>query len=92
MQKNELLRKEDNIVRILAEEGTGVLYIPCHGMKGTMPRWCAVSEFEDYVSCTEAELLELHGMEIVPEEELEPRERNDARQRYTIIAPVLWMP
>lgn len=89
MKKNKLLKKDDYIVRILAEEGTEVLYIPCHGMKGTMPRWCAASKFEDYVSCTENELLELHGMEIVSEEELEPRERNDARQRYTIIAPVL---
>lgn len=54
-----------------------------------MPRWCSVSDFEDYNPCTEEELLELHDINIVTEEELEPGERNDARQRYTIIAPVL---
>ncbi|MFG6328651.1 MAG: hypothetical protein K1W06_04145 [Lachnospiraceae bacterium] len=89
MKKNKLLKKGEHIVRILSEEGTEVLYIPCYGMKEAMPRWCAASEFEDYISCTEAELLELHGIKIVPEEELEPKERNDARQRYIIIAPVL---
>lgn len=89
MQKNELLKKDGNIIRILAEEGDEVLYIPCLGVKGTMPRWCKASEFEDHVSCTEDELLELHSMEIVPEDKLEAKQRSIARQRYTIIAPVL---
>ena len=89
MQKNELLRQDDNIIRILAEEGDEVLYIPCQGIKGTMPRWCRTSEFKEYVSSTEDELLKLNGMEIVSEDELTPAERNTARQRYTIIAPVL---
>lgn len=89
MQKNELLRQNDNIIRILAEEGEEVLYIPCQGVKGTMPKWCRVSEFKGYVSCTEDELLKLNGMEIMPEDELTPAEWNTARQRYTIIAPVL---
>lgn len=89
MKKNKLLKKGNYIVRILAEEGNDVLYIPCRRIKSSMPGWCSVSDFEDYNPCTEEELLELHGINIVPEEELEPKERNDARQRYTIIAPVL---
>lgn len=89
MKKNKLLKKGEHIVRILAEEGNDVLYIPCGRIKSSMPRWCSVSDFEDYNPCTEEELLELHDINIVTEEELEPRERNDARQRYTIIAPVL---
>lgn len=89
MKKNKLLKKGEHIVRILAEEGNDVLYIPCRRIKSSMPRWCSVLEFENYNPCTEEELLELHDINIVPEEELEPGERNDARQRYTIIAPVL---
>lgn len=89
MKKNKLLKKGEHIVRILAEEGNDVLYIPCRRINSSMPRWCSVSDFEDYNPCTEEELLELHDINIVTEEELEPGERNDARQRYTIIAPVL---
>ncbi len=89
MKKNKLLKKGEHIVRILAEEGNDVLYIPCRRIKSSMPRWCSVLDFENYNPCTEEELLELHDINIVPEEELEPGERNDARQRYTIIAPVL---
>lgn len=89
MQKNELLKKDGNIIRILAADGEDVMYILCQGVRGAMPKWCRASEFEDYISCTEDELLESHGMEIVPEEKLAPKQRNIARQRYTIIAPVL---
>ena len=89
MLKNELLKKDNHIVRILSENGDEVLYIPCQGTKGTMPKWCGISEFKNYISCTEDELLELHGMEIVPEEKMQSEERNTARQRYIIIAPVL---
>ena len=89
MLKNELLKKDKHIVRILAGNGDEVLYIPCLGVKGFMPKWCRISEFENYISCTEDELLESHGMKIVPEEKMESKERNTARQRYTIIAPVL---
>ena len=89
MQKNELLRKEDNIVRILAEAGDEVLYIQCKGIKAPMPEWCRASEFKEYRPCSEDELLELHGVKIVQEEKLEAKERNAARERYAVIAPVL---
>ena len=89
MQKNELLRKEDNIVRILAEAGEEVLYIQCKGTKAPMPEWCMASKFKEYRPCTEDELLELHGVKIVQEEKLEAKERNSARGRYAVIVPVL---
>lgn len=89
MQKNELLRKENNIVRILAEAGDEVLYIQCKGIKAPMPEWCMASKFKEYKPCTEDELLELHGVKIVQEEKLEAKERNSARERYAVIAPVL---
>ena len=55
MQKNELLRKEDNIVRILAKDGDEVLYIQCQSTKAPMPEWCRASEFEEYRPYTEGE-------------------------------------
>lgn len=89
MQKNELLKKDSSIIRILAKDENEVLYIPCQGVKGTMPKWCESSEFEHYELCSEEELLNMQGMEIVPEDKLSPKERSIARQRYTIIAPIL---
>lgn len=89
MQKNELLRKDGSIIRILAAEGDEVLCITCRGISSPMPGWCRASEFEDYSPCNEDELQEALGMELVPEDGLKPDERNTARQRYTIIAPVL---
>lgn len=89
MRKNELLRKGGSIIRILAAEGDEVLCIPCRGTGSPMPGWCRASDFEDYSPCSEDELQEALGMELVPEDGLKPDERNTARQRYTIIAPVL---
>ncbi|MCI9127864.1 MAG: transposase [Eubacterium sp.] len=89
MQKNELLRKEDNIVRILAEDRDEVLYIQCRGTKASMSGWCKASDFKDYKPCTEDELLELYGMGIVPEDNLSAKERDAARERYAVIVPVL---
>jgi len=89
MQKNELLKRDGSIVRILAAEGDEVLYIPCRGAGGPMPEWCRASEFEGCGPCSEEELLAVSGVELVPEDELEPCRRNTARQRYAVIAPVL---
>jgi len=89
MQKNELLKKDGRFVRILAAEGDEVLCIPCRGAAGPMPEWCRASEFEGYEPCSEEELQAVSGMELVPEDELEPGRRNTARQRYAVIAPVL---
>lgn len=89
MQKNELLRRGSSIIRILAAEGDEVLYIPCRGTDSPMPGWCRASEFEDYMPCSEDELLSALGTELVPEDGLSPDERGTARRRYAIIAPVL---
>lgn len=89
MQKNELLKKDGSFVRILAAEGDEVRYIPCRGTCGHMPEWCRVSEFEGYKPCSEEELQAASGVELVPEDGLEPSMRNAARQRFAIIAPVL---
>lgn len=89
MQRNELLKKDGSFVRILAAEGDAVLCIPCKGAGGPMPVWCSASDLEGYEPCTEEELQAVSGVELVPEDELEPGMRNAARQRFAIIAPVL---
>lgn len=89
MEKNKLLKRGKDIVRILAVDGNEVLYFQCKGMKSSMPKWCDASEFDGYEPCTEDELLSTHNMEIVSEDEMDNEKRNKARQRYMIIAPVL---
>lgn len=83
------MRKGDSIIRILAVDGDEMLYFTCGGIKAHMPKWCKSSMFKDYETCSEDELLSLYGVEIIQEDGLEPKERNTARQRYAIIAPVL---
>ena len=89
MKKNELLKKDGNVIRILEVDGEEVFYFLCKGMESPMPKWGKASEFKGYLPCTEEEFLEQQGMELVAEEELGPKEKNAARQRYAIIAPVL---
>lgn len=89
MKKNELLKKDGDIIRVLEVDGEEVFCFSCQGLKSPMPKWCMASELEGYESCTEEELLGRHGMELVAEEKLDPKERNAARQRYAVIAPAL---
>lgn len=89
MQKNELLRKDDKIVRVLETDGENVFYIFCQGIKSPMPEWGKVSDLNGYAPCAENELWDLYGIEPVPENELEPGDRTAARKRYSIIVPVL---
>jgi transposase InsO family protein len=90
MQKNQLLKSDDNeIVRILAVDGNEVLYISCNKEKKGMPQWTSVSMFSGYLTCPEEELQQSWGIRLANEEELEVQDRNIARYRYAVIAPVL---
>lgn len=90
MEKNQLLKNQDNnIVRILAFEDEDVLYIPCTKEKKNMPQWGSSSLFAGYVACSEEELQNLWGIELVDESELGAKEKKIARDRYAVISPVL---
>lgn len=81
MRKNKLLRKDENFIRVLAADGDDVLYFSCQGIKSPMPRWGKASDLEGYMLCDEKELQDLFGIEIVQEENLEPNEKKDIRDK-----------
>lgn len=84
MRKNDLLKKEGTIVRVLAVENDKLLLIDCSRM--TMPRWGTESSIADYVPCGEHELPNCIAEDV---ETLKPDSRKVAYQRYTIISGIL---
>ena len=81
----KLLRKDNQIIRVLKLKDEKVLVIDC--VKKTMPVWKAEAEFTGYVDCNEDELYELTGMN--SGRELTGTEQKVARERFTMIAGVL---
>ncbi|MFG6329168.1 MAG: Mu transposase C-terminal domain-containing protein [Lachnospiraceae bacterium] len=90
MQKNQLLKNQKNeIVRVLAVDGDEVLYISCNKGRKEMPKWASSLLFSGYLPCKEEELQQLWEIKIANEDEMEVQDRNIARCRYAVIAPVL---
>ena len=83
LMKNELMKKEDSIIRILDEKEDKVLIIDC--IKKTMPIWCTASFLSDYELCLEDEL----GLDTRREESLSAAEKRIMHERYTLIAGIL---
>ena len=83
--KNQLLRHDDRIIRVLTLD-TDVLTIDC--LKRTMPQWMPIKELQDWVACDET-ALPLPEAPICNIEELTPAQRKVMHERYTLIAPIL---
>lgn len=83
--KNQLLRHDDRIIRVLTFD-VDVLIIDC--LKRTMPQWMPTEELQDWVLCDET-ALPLPEAHICNIEELTPAQRKVMHERYTLIAPVL---
>ena len=81
----KLLRKDNQIIRVLKEKDEKVLMIDC--VKRTMPVWVAKEELTDHVDCDEAELYEVTGMS--NKRELNGTEQKIARERFTMVAGLL---
>ncbi|MDD3325405.1 MAG: Mu transposase C-terminal domain-containing protein [Sulfurospirillaceae bacterium] len=86
MQKNDLLKKDNEIIRILKTEDK-VLVIDC--IKMTMPKWIESQELEGYEVCNEEGLFTYHQIEFVEEKESTPEQIKIMYQRYTMIAGIL---
>lgn len=85
MQKNDLLKKENVIVRVLHIDEERVLIIDC--VKKTMPQWMSKKNLEEYDVCDEVEICgDFCSVDI---EELDAKSRKIAHERYTMIAGVL---
>ena len=84
MRKNDLLKKDGTIVRVLMVENDKLLLINCSRM--AMPRWGTESSIADYVPCGEHELPNCIAEDV---ETLKPDLRKVAYHRYTMISGIL---
>ena len=87
MEKNQLLKDNGCIYRVLAIEEDSVLMIDC--LKRTMPNWYDIDEVRGYGDCTEKELLEVTGTVLLEEENLSSKARKTVHERFTVVAGIL---
>jgi len=87
MQKNDLLQKENDMVRILKVKDEMIFVIDC--VHRTMPFWMAVSELDGYTRCTETELLDITQTTILDIDSLNAKSKRVMHERYTLIAGIL---
>lgn len=87
MEKNQLIRCQKTIYRVLAIDDDNVLLIDC--IKKTMPKWHEICSVEGYKDCTEEELLESTGIELADEQDLGRKVSCIAHERFTVVAGIL---
>lgn len=87
MRKNDLIRHNGTILRILAINDSNALVIDC--LKRNMPHWCNIANIKSFAPCTEQELAEQTDVELFDIESLDAATRKIVHDRYTIIAGVL---
>jgi len=88
MKKHDLLRSGDNIVRVLDIQQERVFVIECINRK--MPVWMESELLESYVRCTDGEIFEISGVDVIRDTDaLDADQRKIMHERYTMIAPIL---
>lgn len=87
MQKNDLLQKEDSIIRILSCNNTEALIIDC--TKPQMPKWVALSKLDEFGPCSYEDLLSATNTSLQPIESLNPKQMQIMHERFTMIANIL---
>ena len=87
MKKNDLLKKDDMIVRVLDMNCDKVLIINC--INKTMPEWVDKSSLDSFVKSSESELTEQNRVVFESVEELDAECKKQAYEHYTLIAGVL---
>lgn len=87
MEKNQLLRCQGTIYRVLEVEEDSILLIDC--IKKTMPKWYDLGWIEGYENCSEEELLETTEMKLPEEQDLGQKARCTIHERFTVIAGIL---
>lgn len=87
MEKNQLFKGNGTIYRLLAIEEDYCLMIDC--IKKTMPKWYEKEEVNGYGICTEEELLDATGTVLTEEDNLPPKARRIAHERFTVVAGIL---
>ena len=87
MQKNDVFKCEDALVRVLAIDGKQILIIDC--VKPAMPRWINADNLKEWSLCAEGEYPIPEAWKLQPEENIMTEQRKLMHERYTLIAPVL---
>jgi len=87
MEKNQLVKAQGTIYRVLAVDADDVLLIDC--IKKKMPKWYKLVEVGRFESCTEEELLSSTETVLVEEHDMSPKARQTVHERYTVIAGIL---
>ena len=87
MQKYDLLRSGDSILRVLEIQQDRVLVIDC--IKRTMPVWVERTALSSYSECGSDELSEVTGIIMVDVDSLDSDQRKVMYERYTMIASML---
>lgn len=89
MQKNELYFKDDAIIRVLDIKEDMVLVIDC--VWRTMPKWKDITSLASWEKCSEEKLYEIADVDLPELDSLCPESRKVAYERYTMIAPILYL-
>lgn len=87
MKKNDLLRVDDRLLRLLDIRDDAVLVIDC--VKRTMPKWIAMNELKGYVQCEEATLWDIIGRTVCDIDSVDAACKRQAYERFTMISGVL---
>ena len=87
MKKNELMKYDDRIIRILEIRNDSALIVDC--IHKAMPKWIQKSELASYEKCTEQELTAATGKAICDYDSLDKKSRRFVHEHFTLIAGVL---
>lgn len=87
MKKNDLLKSDGKIIRILEIRQDKALVINC--IKRNMPVWIEDAVLKGYSECSEKELREAAGITDSDVETLDAGQRRAMYERYTMIVPIL---
>ena len=87
MRKNDLMKSNDIIIRVLEIKGKSVLIIDC--LKRTMPKWVDSPTLENFTICGRKDLLSVSGIELIEYEKLNAKERQIAHEHFTLVAGIL---
>lgn len=87
MKKNDLLKREDSIIRVLEIKDDKALVIDC--IKRTMPKWIGIDAINNFAYLSENQLTDTTKILIRDEDELSYSEKSLAHKNYTLIAGIL---
>ena len=87
MQKNDLLRKDDKILRVLEIKDDTALVVDC--FRKSMPMKILCTDFEAFQICTEQDFFAETGNEIRKYDSLDQKSRRFVHEHFTMIAGIL---